>query len=276
MELKKHYKENTKEAASSLSKVLNMHISPSTLWRYRMDMQVYKCKSRKRYQLRSKNKKSRLEYCKKYLEEPMENWWFSDAVWIGVSKSGHVIWWSSRWGAPPTEIKYDIKPIFLWAAVSTKGMTDLIPISGKMNHIEYLNMLQDVLPIMKYYSPTGMRFLTDWWSVTTAKKNRTFLKDQMGWIDDFPVKSGDLNLIEYIWSWLKKKLEQKTIVYQSDLLALANDIWADLTPQIISAFLKHLKEYMRAVICNGGNYVNELFQKKLKRRKVVDITSAKK
>jgi hypothetical protein len=48
MELKKHYKENTKEAASSLSKVLIMHISPSTLWRYRMDMQVYKCKSRKK------------------------------------------------------------------------------------------------------------------------------------------------------------------------------------------------------------------------------------
>lgn len=267
--LKEHYRETTKKAAESLTEAFKVKISAATLWRYRIDLQVYKTRSRQRYFLRNSDLKSRVEYCKKYINDPLEDVWFSDAVWIGVSKEGHVIWWSVRWGSPPTEVLYTIKPIFLWAAVSVKGMTDLIPISGRINHKEYLELLKNVYPTFDDLYPDGFRFITDCWKVAIAKRNRPYLREKLGWIDGYPIKSGDLNLMEYIWSWLKRLLEQRKIRDQDELLAAANDIWADLSPKMICAFLEHLKEYMTAVINHDGHYVNESFQRTLKRRKCI-------
>lgn len=276
VKLQKLTNETTVEAARSLSKDTGIQISASTLWRYRLDVGARKIKKKQRYLLLEADKQKRMEYCQKYLSDPLEDVWWSDAAWFGLSKKGHFIWWSARWGEPPDEIKFKLKPIFVWAAVSVQGTTELFEIPGNLNSFQYKELLKKVRPQILKYSPRGFRWVTDWWSVATANANKPYLKKYMHWIDGFPVKSGDLNLEEYIWAWLKGKMDKKSPVYQSDLYYFARDLWAELTPDLIRQFLKHLKDYMTAVVNHGGSYVNETFQRTLKRRKVVPVVSTSK
>src|SRR5690606_40879716 len=109
----------------------------------------------------------------------------------------------------PTK-KFPFK-IQVWGAVGWKSKTPLYLIeAGKRLTSEgYQDILRTVLvPNIKKISCQPALLLQDGASCHTAKKIKIFLKEnKIKLISGYPSQSTDLNVIEYIWSMIKRNID---------------------------------------------------------------------
>jgi len=265
--LKTHCGVSNKKLAQIISEETGIKISPTTAWRIRYQANTTRRTQKRHYFLYRSDRRKRLQFCLKYLDDEFSNVFWGDGVWFGESTKKKFIYWNDKWGTPPEEIGFKVKPIFMYGAVSINGCTDLVEIPGNIDSRKYTEMLEKFLPQMNLYYPNGWRWIQDRWSVGTSQWTSKWLHSNVNWIEDFPPKSGDLNLIEYVWSWIKHKLEEKTFIDKDEVYSAVQECWANITPEFIRSELQHLKDVMRAVIKNKGKYINEGYLKKLKRKK---------
>ena len=213
----------------------------------------------------SKNMKlKRKQFCQKYIKMPDAYWnrvLFSDETYIMINQNSVMNRVRRFRGSNVLSPQYTKKTlkfppkIMIWGCFCSSGLGEFYICDGNMNSSKYLDVLENkLLPTISKYQIANSIHLDD-----SAPSHRT--KAVKNWhIDngieqiDWPGNSPDLNPIENLWSFLKRKLTRRTIKSKAELIKEFTKIWnneipTDYLQSLISSIPKRLKDTM---INKGG------------------------
>ena len=145
-----------------------------------------------------------------------------------------------------------------WGCISRHGRGPLLAVDGSMTGVKYVEILRrELLPEISYARETfwaDFKLMHDNAPCHTAKVVKTFLRENGIEFLDWPPYSPDLNPIENVWSWMKRKLETEYPPAESEdeLYDSAVKIWDELTPQLCAQFCGNYGKRLAAVIKANG------------------------
>ena len=147
-----------------------------------------------------------------------------------------------------------------WGCFSKHGTGPLVSIQGYMNQVEYISVLRDeLIPEFRRAQrsiPCTWRLMQDNAPCHTAKSVKAFLSQRRVELLEWPLYSPDLNPIENLWQWMKRKLETEFPICESeeDIVNRMFEIWQSITPEMCSAYCDNYHRRLLAVIAAGGGY----------------------
>ncbi len=86
----------------------------------------------------------------------------------------------------------------------------------------------------------------------TAKGTKSWLNDHGVTVLDWPANSPDLNLIEYLWSIVKRKMRDTRPNNTDDLKAAIKATWAFITPEKCHRLITSMPRRIDAIHAKGG------------------------
>ncbi len=147
-----------------------------------------------------------------------------------------------------------------WGYFSKYGTGPLVSIQGTMNQTEYISVLkEELIPEFnkaKRSIPGVWRLMQDNAPCHTARAVKAFLRQERIEIIEWPPYSPDLNPIENLWQWIKRKLETEYPVCNSaeEIEARIFEIWNTITPELCSAYCANYHKRLLEVIAANGGY----------------------
>ncbi len=135
----------------------------------------------------------------------------------------------------------DRTKIFAWGGFCIKGKTSLYCFSEIMNAEFYVNILRSHLPEIEDLLGDEWRFQQDNDPKHTSRLAKTFLQDNMSEVIDWPSNSLDLNLIENLWSIVKRNVEKKMPKNTDDLRRFMIQEWDDILESTLIGLVGSMK-----------------------------------
>ena len=220
---------------------------------------------RKKVTVKAVNRKKRLSWCRE------KRWWtvnfqwskviFSDECQICVGENKRVyVWRKAGEGWRP-----DLVPkqngrklsVMVWGCLCFDGVGTLSRVNGNINAQKYIEILDDNLwPVLVRHFPAGnYLFQDDNAPVHRARIVQEFIArnriKNMSW----PAQSPDLNIIENVWLYIKRKLQQRMhrINTENDLYAQTLNIWQDITQNYVRNLYQSIPRRILQVIRLKGH-----------------------
>ena len=144
-----------------------------------------------------------------------------------------------------------------WGAIDYDGAILLHPVEDTVNSEVYCEFIRTfMLPYFEEKKKLGIpvRFQQDGASSHTSTKTMEELSGMGITLFPHPSQSPDLNIIENLWSLLKKSLQNYTIRSREQLQELAIQEFLDTPAQYVRKLYESLGRRYKAVIrANGGS-----------------------
>lgn len=220
----------------------------------------------KRPALSLRHKQARLEWARDHEGWTRQQWsnvMFSDETRATLH---HIDGRSRVWRRPGEQYTVScVQPttafgggsVMVWAGISARRKTELIPINGNLNAVRYIAEVLEphVLP---YAAAIGdeFKFMDD-----NARPHRAII------VNDFltnhgieripwPANSPDLNPIEHLWDQLKRAVYRRVTddTVLGDLHQLLHEEWVAIPQQRITRLINSMRARCRNVIANNGGY----------------------
>jgi transposase len=256
--------ENRRLSANKLAvqvqKDMNKSISLKTIKRYLRFNGFKACKPKKVPLTKEINKKLRLKFAKEYIVKPKKFW--EKVIWSDETKinlfcsDGYTLVWRKKGEVYEDKctvktVKYNGGKINLWGCVSSQGVGILEKIDGNMDAAKYVEILQNNLlaSAEKMGLENDFIFQQDNDSKHKSKLASNYFSENLINVMKWPSYSPDLNVIEHIWAYVKKKYNQDPAKNRSEIFEKIQKIWSEIpstfTKKLVDSIYKRLSEVIR-------------------------------
>ncbi len=147
-------------------------------------------------------------------------------------------------------MKVTVSDLF-WASMSSAGVVPLCFLKSKVNAAIYQEIFEHfMLPsAVKLYGDADFLLQQDLAPAHTAKGTKSWFNDHGVTVLDWAANSPDLNLIENLWSFVKRKMRD-TRPNKADVIKAT---WASITPEQCHRLIASMPRRIDAVIhAKGG------------------------
>jgi len=262
-------KMNPRKSAVDLNKELydaGIIIDVSTVRRRLLEAGRRARKPIKKQLLTTAMMNKRLAWAKKYQNWTTEDWskvLFSDETHLIVQ--GERVQYVRRANGDPISpshleqrVKHPAKVMF-WGCFSMQGTGCIVPITGMMNSVQYLDILQtNVIPeLQKVYPANDSVFQHDLAPCHTSKKVKQFLTQHQIKVLEWPGNSPDLNPIENLWAICKNQLSKIDCTTKTKVISAINRVWFhdEHLKECCENLVKSMPTRVQAVIKTKGGHI---------------------
>ena len=209
--------------------------------------------------LTKKQKQKRLEWANTYKDFSIDDWkcvLFKDESMIRLFSNNHNkrVWGKSNL----CKSKYSLNSVkcptslMVWGCMSYHNVGKLVCISGTMNSLKYIDLLEEYLDTSLELCNIERRrllFQQDNAPCHTAKRSKEFFKENGINLMSWPPNSPDLNPIENLWYILKERVAKKNPKNAVQLESSIKEEWeklshSDICKKLILSMEKRVKEVL--------------------------------
>jgi predicted transcriptional regulator len=258
LEIKKILMDDSKLSAEGVKKRMKEHeidISATTIRKYLKDNHWVNRQSVWTAPISDLTRTKRLAFAKKWLRRGkclLENVIWSDETTVKTNPNTRR---ESHWTPSSTprtrqlKIHSGGKSQMFWGCISKYGVGPLITIDGTMDQNQYLEVLKNYF-IPELRAAEGLfsgkwTLMQDNAPAHTARMIKEYLSKEGVTMLEWPPYSPDLNPIENIWNWIKKKVGICATVEEMEQKVL--QAWNSITPEMCMAYCGHYERRLQAV-----------------------------
>lgn len=131
-------------------------------------------------------------------------------------------------------VKHGGGNVMVWGAMAASGAGSLHFIEGKMNKMDYLNILKQYLPqtTEKLNLSARSLFVHHNDPKLTALVVKEWLLCNTKSVLPHPPQSPDLNPIEHLWAYVEKELRKRTVHGKNQLKEAIREIWNSIPVEV--------------------------------------------
>jgi len=150
--------------------------------------------------------------------------------------------------------------IMVWGCLTYFGVGDACWLPDKMDSEAYVDVLRDnVLSSRDWYDmdPSTFIYQHDNAPIHTSRAAKTFLTEANISVLEWPANSPDVNIIENIWAYIKKRLDDYTEDPKGldELWERVQEIWTTIPIDVIRHLYESLPRRMKMVYENHGGSI---------------------
>lgn len=154
--------------------------------------------------------------------------------------------------------KYGGGSLMLWGCITSRGVGRLHRIDGIMDSQKYIGILAESFlgTLADHGMDVGHVILQqDGDSKHTSKQTQRWLKDNNIKTLPWPAQSPDLNIIEHVWDYLKRRVHARSVPVRTldELWAVAQEEWCRIPKQFIQKLYNSLPDRVAEVIEQKGS-----------------------
>lgn len=249
---------------NSINSSRNRPISQPTIHRRLREANIKKYTTQKKPFISKANKLKRLKFAREHINKPLEFWrnilWTDESIFSLDGTWGRQFFYSK----PSEKLKRAVVAptrhsggghLMIWGCISYNSVGPITWLRGKLVQSRYLELLNDVA-LVAGCKLIGENFMLqqDNAPIHKAKMILKFLKDLDQSLLEWPPQSPDLNVIENVWAYIKKKIpcdvgrtEEAT---WNAIINAWNTMPTDFLKNLIDSMPRRLAEVMKS---KGGN-----------------------
>lgn len=255
-------REVNKKPTSSSTELLTrfeniVQCTPRTI-RNTLKRNKYHCRIMRRKPLLTKtHKEARLRFALRYYKKSAEFWnkiVFSDESRVSSYRQWRRLVYRQDNTAYQAKhicatVRHNGASALFWGAMSVRGVGPLVHITERMTSDVYVDILARNLKL-----PRGWIFQHDNDPKHTARRTKEWLKNQKIRTLDWPANSPDLNPIEHLWAYVKRRVESERVWMRQDLLFSAIEReWKRVPREYVKSLVESMQRRLIAVIkARGG------------------------
>lgn len=208
-DLSQAFKENRKCSTLDLAVNNNLNVSRSTVWRTLKQMKFSYQNIPRKLQLTPTVKRNRVEFAKKSITSDFkwDNVIFSDEKFFTLNGIDSYHCWI-EFGQSPKRIKKLARSsgFMTWAMIMPNGLLSYKIIKGKLNSINYINLIERAKKIMLLNYKSNVILQQDNATCHVSNATKLYLKENNIETMPWPSHSPDINIIENIWAILSRDI----------------------------------------------------------------------
>lgn len=223
---------------------------------------------RKKVVVSAVNRKRRLSWCREKRRWEVNGRWdkviFSDESQVVVGSDNRVYVWRKRGeGYRPDLVssvpsaKKKVFKVMIWGCICWSGVGTLAKVDGNINAEKYEEILEDNLwPVVASHFPdNSYLFQDDNAPVHRAGRIGIYKVQNNIKTISWPAQSPDLNIIENIWLYIKRKLSCRVTFINSnqDLYDEIFRIWTEIPPAYVQSLYMSIPRRIMQVIRFKGH-----------------------
>ncbi len=147
--------------------------------------------------------------------------------------------------------------MMLWGCITFFGVGDSSWIKETITSDVFLDVVQDYVRQSRDFwgmDESTFIFQQDNARVHTTRKVMEFFEKENITVLPWPANSPDLNLIEHVWAYMKRKLDEDPVApkNKNELWERVQKIWTELLNGFLQKLYESMPKRMQAVIRNKG------------------------
>jgi len=263
-----HRAETAVEVTKTLSNIINKPLHPTTTCRYLKKAGMKAVVKSKHPLLSAKHRKARLDFAYAHRDWTLEDWKL--VVWSDETKINRL--WSDgrKWAWKKSgerlsdrlvqgTVKFGGGSVMVWGCMTWEGVGYAAKIDGRMDGDLYLQILKDDLQnSLRFYglNPSDVIFQQDNDPKHTCRKVKEWLEGQEFQTMVWPAQSPDLNPIEHLWGYLKRRLAE----YEhhpkgmEELWRRIEEEWDKIPAEVCQGLIESMPRRIEAVLKAKGGY----------------------
>ena len=246
----------------------NIRVSAQTIRNVLKDEGLKSAVKKKKPLLKRTHIRQRLEFARKYQHWTVEDW--KRVVWSDETKinrfgsDGRKWCWKKRDSRlQPNHINMTVKhgggSIMVWGCMTAHGVGYMCRIDGGMDGKLYTEILDDLLhKSVEFYDMDFGDFIFqhDNDPKHTSKIAKEWLANHQVEVLDWPAQSPDLNPIEHLWGYLKRRLEsyERAPTSMHELWRRVEEEWEKIPGAECAKLVESMPNRVSEVLKAKGGY----------------------
>ena len=237
--------------------------SPSygTVWKIRHQLGFRYLPPVQTFFVSESQRQKRVEFCKYHLENHTDwsNVLFTDESAFYLDNDHRWVW--RRKGEMNVEeiqhrtSKYT-KKVMMFGGISYIWKTPLICVDGNIDSAVYCDECIDgtgMVPKMnELYGFRKWKLLQDGAPCHTSEQTMGYIRSYIDLVDNWPANSPDLNVIENLWSIIKRKVEELQPKSTNELIDAIFTVWESIPMDMIRNLIDSMEDRLKKVVHLNG------------------------